>query len=78
MTLPSRFAFTKRSIDAIPPHDPASPSREREFSDVEQNLGLNLVLQLWVSRDGAFLYCACLGSRGRWVKPFRYENFFLV
>lgn len=47
MTLPSRFAFTKRTIDAIPPHDPASPSREREFSDAEC-----VGLHLRVSKNG--------------------------
>ncbi|GAB6084061.1 hypothetical protein JCM30471_29750 [Desulfuromonas carbonis] len=42
-----RFAFTKRSIEAIPPHDPASPSREAEYSDAEC-----IGLHLRVSKNG--------------------------
>ncbi len=36
-----RFPFTKRSIEAIPSHDPDSPSREAEYSDAEC-IGLKL------------------------------------
>jgi hypothetical protein len=28
-----RFPFTKRSVEALPTHDPDSPSREAEYSD---------------------------------------------
>lgn len=42
-----RFPFTKRSIDAIPPHDPGSPSREAEYSDSEC-----IGLKLRVSKGG--------------------------
>jgi hypothetical protein len=30
-----RFPFTKRTIEALPSHDPDSPSREAEYSDAE-------------------------------------------
>lgn len=30
-----RFPFTKRAIEALPPHDIASPSREAEHTDME-------------------------------------------
>ncbi len=36
-----RFAFTKRSIEALPAHDPDSPSRETEYADSEC-VGLHL------------------------------------
>ena len=36
-----RFPFTKRSIEAIPEHDPDSPSRESEYTDSEC-IGLKL------------------------------------
>lgn len=36
-----RFPFTKRSIEALPSHDPESPSREAEYSDSEC-IGLKL------------------------------------
>jgi len=36
-----RFPFTKRTIEAIPPNDPSSPSREAEYSDAEC-IGLKL------------------------------------
>lgn len=42
-----RFPFTKRSIDALPPHDPESPSREAEYSDAEC-----IGLHLRVSKNG--------------------------
>ena len=42
-----RFPFTKRSIEAIPSHDPESPSREAEYSDVEC-----IGLKLRVSKGG--------------------------
>jgi integrase len=29
----SRFSFTRRSVEALPAHDPSSPSREAEYSD---------------------------------------------
>jgi integrase len=42
-----RFAFTKRSIEAIPAHDLGSPSREAEYSDAEC-----IGLHLRVSKNG--------------------------
>jgi len=42
-----RFAFTKRAIEAIPAHDPDSPSREAEYSDAEC-----IGLHLRVSKNG--------------------------
>src|SRR5210317_2164846 len=42
-----RFPFTKRSIEAIPSHDPDSKSREAEYSDVEC-----IGLKLRVSKGG--------------------------
>jgi integrase len=42
-----RFPFTKRSIEAIPTHDPDSPSREAEYSDSEC-----IGLKLRVSKGG--------------------------
>jgi hypothetical protein len=42
-----RFPFNKRSIDAIPPHDLSSPSREAEYSDAEC-----IELHLRVSKNG--------------------------
>jgi len=30
-----KFPFTKKAIEALPPHDPDSPSREAEYSDSE-------------------------------------------
>lgn len=39
-----KFPFTKRSIEALPAHDPDSPSREAEYSDSEC-IGLKLVGQ---------------------------------
>ncbi len=51
-----RFPFTKRSIDALSPHDPESPSREAEYSDAEC-----IGLKLRVSKNGRRLR----PSRGR-------------
>lgn len=42
-----KFAFTKRAIESLPPHDPASPSREAEYSDAEC-----VGLRLRVSKNG--------------------------
>ena len=42
-----RFPFTKRAIDAIPPNDPSSKSREAEYSDAEC-----IGLKLRVSKGG--------------------------
>ena len=42
-----RFPFTKRSIEALEAHDPDSPSREAEYSDVEC-----IGLKLRVSKGG--------------------------
>lgn len=42
-----KFAFTKRSIEALPSHDPDSPSREAEYSDSEC-----IGLKLRVSKNG--------------------------
>ena len=42
-----RFPFTKRAIEALPPHDPESPSREAEYSDAEC-----IGLKLRVSKGG--------------------------
>jgi len=36
-----RLAFTKRAIEALPPHDMDSPSREAEYTDMEC-IGLHL------------------------------------
>lgn len=44
---PTRFPFTKRALEALPPHDPDSPSREAEYSDVEC-----VGLKLRVSKNG--------------------------
>ena len=43
----NRFTFTQRAIDALPPHDPDSPSREVEYTD-QACVGL----QLRVSKNG--------------------------
>ena len=45
--MPTRFPFTKRSIEALPRHDPNSPSREAEYSDSEM-----IGLKLRVSKNG--------------------------
>ena len=45
--MPTRFPFTKRSIEALPHHDPNSPSREAEYSDQEM-----IGLKLRVSKNG--------------------------
>ena len=45
--MPTRFPFTKRSIEALPSHDPDSPSREAEYSDSEM-----IGLKLRVSKNG--------------------------
>ena len=45
-----RFPFTKRAIEALEAHDPDSPSREAEYSDVEC-----ISLKLRVSKNFAFL-----------------------
>jgi hypothetical protein len=42
-----RFPFSKRAIEALPPHDPDSPSREAEYTDVESS-----GLHLRVSKNG--------------------------
>lgn len=42
-----RFSFTKKKIEALPAHDPASPSREAEYSDAECT-----GLRLRVSKNG--------------------------
>lgn len=42
-----RFPFTKRSIEAIPSHDPESKSREAEYTDAEC-----IGLKLRVSKNG--------------------------
>ena len=42
-----KFAFTKRGIEALPPHDPDSPSREAEYADAECT-----GLHLRVSKNG--------------------------
>ncbi len=36
-----RFAFTRRAVERLPAHDPASPSRETEYADTEC-VGLHL------------------------------------
>ena len=40
---PRRFRFTQSALDALPPHDPASPSREMEYCDTEV-VGLRLLV----------------------------------
>jgi len=45
--MPTRFPFTKRSIEALPTNDPNSPSREAEYSDSEM-----IGLKLRVSKNG--------------------------
>ena len=52
--MPKRFPFTKRSIKAIPSHDPDSKSREAEYSDVEC-----IGLRLWVSQKGRKYFGEC-------------------
>lgn len=47
MPTPRRFPFTKRSIEALPAHDPDSPLREAEYSDQEM-----IGLKLRVSKNG--------------------------
>jgi len=42
-----KFPFTKKAIEALPPHDPASPSREMEYADAEF-----IGLHLRVSKNG--------------------------
>lgn len=42
-----KFPFTKRAIEALPPHDPDSPSRETEYADAECS-----GLHLRVSKNG--------------------------
>jgi integrase len=42
-----KFPFTKKAIEALPPHDPASPSREMEYTDIEC-----IGLHLRVSKNG--------------------------
>ena len=42
-----KFPFTKRSIEALPRHDPESPSREAEYGDGEM-----IGLKLRVSKNG--------------------------
>lgn len=32
---PTHFRFTQKQLEELPPHDPASPSAQREFSDAE-------------------------------------------
>ncbi|APG24247.1 tyrosine-type recombinase/integrase [Syntrophotalea acetylenica] len=43
----NRFTFNQRALDALPPHDPDSPSRETEYTD-QSCVGL----QLRVSKNG--------------------------
>ena len=33
-----RFAFTKKAIEALQPHEMGSPSREAEYTDMESSL----------------------------------------
>lgn len=47
MSTRKRFQFTKSSIDALPPHDPASPSSDAEYSD-----SACVGLRLRVSKSG--------------------------
>ncbi|ABL01157.1 tyrosine-type recombinase/integrase [Pelobacter propionicus] len=42
-----KFPFTKKAIEALPAHDPASPSREMEYADIEC-----IGLHLRVSKNG--------------------------
>ncbi len=42
-----RFAFTKKAVEALPAHDPSSPSREMEYADTEC-----VGLHLRVSKNG--------------------------
>lgn len=42
-----KFPFTKRAIEGLPPHDPASPSRETEYADAGC-----IGLHLRVSKNG--------------------------
>lgn len=44
---PRRFPFSKRAIEALPAHDPKSPSRETEYTDAEC-----IGLHLRVSKNG--------------------------
>lgn len=47
MSTTRKFPFTKRAIEALPRHDPDSPSREAEYSDSEM-----IGLKLRVSKNG--------------------------
>ncbi len=47
MKRPTKFPFTKKAIEALPAHDPNSPSREAEYSDSEC-----IGLKLRVSKNG--------------------------
>ena len=49
-----RFPFTKRAIESLSPHDPASPSREAECSDAEC-----IGLKLRVSKGGRKFWGKC-------------------
>ena len=41
---PSQFRFTQKSVAALPPHAPDSPSREKEYTDLSTAVGLKLLV----------------------------------
>jgi hypothetical protein len=43
-----RFPFSKRAIEALPPHEMDSPSREAEYTDMEC-IGLHLRVSKYTS-----------------------------
>lgn len=55
-----KFRFSQRAIDDLPPHDPASPSREMEYCDAEV-VGLRIL----VSKSGRRTYFLRYTFRGR-------------
>lgn len=58
---PRKFRFTQRAVEALPPHDPDSPSREAEYCDAEV-VGLRLL----VSKTGRkFFYARVTVASGR-------------
>ena len=55
-----RFRFTHAALEALPPHDPDSPSREAEYSDTEV-IGLRML----VSKTGRRFFYFRYRFRGR-------------
>jgi len=55
-----KFPFTRRAVESLPAHDPASPSREAEYSDAGCS-----TLRLSVSKQGRKAYLMRYTYRGR-------------